>query len=246
MLAPSRARRKSGVVTCSPLGELAGALNAVVSKVGDFVDIFDLSFFVAGAVCLSALAFGNARGHFIEAAAFGEGYNALMFLIGCYVLGLVCFAFGRMLRPKRSSLFAADFKSIVERHGLGARYQSYLTDRAADNMLLYNRLWAMMRQETALLPSFTLLRRYWSMAATYDGLVTALIAWWCACIYWCIDPAAASTPLLLRAIPLAILPVAVLLCRREAGRLTRFQMEELVASIAFFESRPATAKPQGE
>src|SRR4051812_48727974 len=146
------------------MGELAGALNAVLSKVGDFVDIFDLSFFVAGAVCLAALAFGNAHGHFVSPAAFGEGYNAIMFLIGCYVLGLICFGFGRMLRPKRSSLFAADFKSIVERHGLGARYAGYLTDRPGDAMLLYNRLWAMVRHNPALSSSFTLLRRYWSMA----------------------------------------------------------------------------------
>jgi hypothetical protein len=220
------------------VGELAGALNAVVSKVGDFVDIFDLSFFVAGAVCLGGLAFGNGRARFIEPAAFGETYNPLMFLVACYVLGLICFALGRMLRPKRSSLFAADFKSIVERHGLGARYQSYLGDRPGDAMLLYNRLWAMARQLPELAPSFTLLRRYWSMAATYDGLVAAFIVWWCVCLRWLID-SAAPQPILLRVIPLLVLPVAVWIARREAGRLTRFQMEELVATIAFHESVPA-------
>jgi hypothetical protein len=219
------------------VGEFAGALSAVFSKVGDFVDIFDLSFFVSGAVCLGALAFGNAQGHLISPAAFGDGYNALMFLVACYVLGLICFAFGRMMRPKKSSLFAADFKSIVERHGLGARYQRYLTDRPGDAMLLYNRFWAMARQFAALAPSFTLVRRYWSMAATYDGVLAALVVWWSVFLYWCIDPAA-RPPLILRLIPLAVLPVAILLCRREAGRLTRFQMEELVASIAAYEALP--------
>jgi hypothetical protein len=213
------------------MGELAGALNAVLSKFGDFVDIFDLSFFVSGAVCLAALAFGNAHGHFVSPAAFGEGYNAIMFLVGSYVLGLICFGFGRMLRPKRSSLFAADFKSIVERHGLGDRYASYLSDRPGDAMLLYNRMWAIIRHNSALSSSFTLLRRYWSMAATYDGLLTALIVWWAVCLYWVID-LDARPPLALRIVPLVVLPIACYICRREANRLTRFQMEELVASIA--------------
>lgn len=217
------------------MGDLATAFNVVFSKIGDFVDIFDLSFFVAGAVCLGALAFGNAQGHLVTPAAFGEGYNALMFLVACYVLGLICFAFGRMMRPKKSSLFAADFKSIVERHGLGARYQLYLTDRPGDGMLLYNRFWAMARHIAALSSSFILLRRYWSMAATYDGIVAALMVWWGVFLFWCIDPAA-HPPLILRMLPLAVLPIAIFICRREAGRLTRFQMEELVASIAAYEA----------
>lgn len=223
------------------MGELAGALNAVIAKVGDFVDIFDLSFFVAGAVCLAALAFSNAHGHFVEPSAFGESYNPLMFLLGCYVLGLICFAFGRMMRPKLSTLFAADFKSMVERHGLAPRYQMYLTDRPGDAMLLYNRMWAMMRQVPSLQPSFTLVRRYWSMAATYDGLVAALIVWWFAFLHWTLD-SASNPPVFFRALPLGLLLLAVFLCRREAGRLTRFQMEELVASIAFYESVPDSQK----
>jgi hypothetical protein len=213
------------------VAELQAALNALFAKVGDFFDIFDLSFFVAGAVCLGALAFGNSRGHFIEPSTLSDGYRAIMFLVACYVLGLVCFAAGRMLRPKRSSLFSADFKSVVERNGLGAIYGQYLTDRPGDAYFLYNRFWAVMRQTASLAPSFSLLRRYWSMSATYDGLVAALAVWWGVIVYWVLDPHA-TQPLLLRAVPLAVLPLALLLCRREAGRLTRFQMEELVASIA--------------
>jgi hypothetical protein len=220
------------------VGELAAALQLVFAKVGDFVDIFDLSFFVAGAVCLAALAFGNAQTHMVSPAAFGEGYNALMFLIACYVLGLICFAFGRMLRPKKGGLFAADFKSIVERHGLGARYERYLTDRPGDALLLYNLFWAMARQFGDLGPSFTLIRRYWSMAATYDGVLTALMVWWAVFFYWCVDPTAHPS-LPLRIIPLLVLPIAMFVCRREAARLTRFQMEELVASIAVHEAGAA-------
>jgi hypothetical protein len=221
----------------SRVGEFAGAISAVLTKAADFVDIFDLSFFVAGAVCLGALAFGNAQAHLVSPAAFGEGYNALMFLVGCYVLGLICFAFGRMLRPGKSSVFAADFKSIVERHGLGGRYERYLSDRPGDAMLLYNRFWAIARHSADLQPSFTLLRRYWSMAATYDGVLSALIVWWAVVLYWCIEPAAHG-PLYLRILPLLVLPVAILICRRESGRLARFQMEELVASIAAYEALP--------
>jgi hypothetical protein len=222
------------VLSFGAVGDLAGAISAFLTKAADFVDIFDLSFFVAGAVCLGALAFGNAHAHMVAPAAFGEGYNAIMFLVACYVMGLICFAFGRMLRPKKSSLFAADFKSIVERHGLGDRYQRYLTDRPEDNTALYNRFWACARHTAELAPSFNLLRRYWSMAATYDGVLTALIVWWAVIAHWCLDDNA-HAPLPLRLIPLFILPIAIWICRREAGRLVRFQMEELVASIAAYE-----------
>jgi hypothetical protein len=211
-----------------------GALNAIFGKVGDFFDIFDLSFFVAGAVCLGALAFGNSQFRLVDVALLTDGYKLLLF-VGCYVLGLCCFAVGRMLRPRRSELLMSEFRSLVERHGLVERYGRYLVEQPGSAFLLYNRFWAVMRQTAALQPSFALLRRYWSMAATYDGLTSAFTTWWGVWLWWCLDREAPQ-PLVLRLVPVALLPLVVLVCRREAGRLTRFQMEELVASIALFEN----------
>jgi hypothetical protein len=210
--------------------ELARALNSLFDKVGDFFDIFDLSFFVAGTVCFAALAFGNHLGGFVHPS--DAGYPLVMFLVSCYVLGLVCFAGGRMLRPGRGVLFQAEFRTAVERHGLGVKYAEYLKS-STDAFLLYNRFWAELRQTRSLAPSFSLLRRYWSMAATCDGLSAALTVWWLVLLYWCVH--VESTPWALRIAPLVLLPLAVLLCRREAGRLSHIQVEELAATLACHE-----------
>lgn len=214
------------------MGELGSALNTLFAKVGDFFDIFDLSFFVAGAVCLGALAFGNSLGGFIDPVALSDGYKAIMFAVACYVLGLICFAGGRLLRAGRATMHQPHFRDAVERHGLLGVYGEYLKN-SADSYLLYNRFWAEMRQTPSLAPSFLLLRRYWSMAATYDGLCTSLMVWAGVIVYWCWH--ADGIPLPLKVVPLGLLPLCVLLCRREAGRLSRFQVEELAASIAAYE-----------
>jgi hypothetical protein len=219
------------------MGELGAALNVVFAKVGDFFDIFDLSFFVAGVVCFGALTFAHGLGGVFDPGMLAAGYKVIAFAVVCYVLGLVCFASGRMLRPKRD-LFRTNFRELVERHGLGARYGQYLSE-PHDAYLLYNRFWAEMRQTAALAPSFSLLRRYWSMAATYDGLTAAFLVWWVVLVHWCV---VSHAPLILRLPPLAVVPAAALVCRREAARLMRFQVEELTASIAALEkTRQATA-----
>jgi hypothetical protein len=223
------------------MGELGAALNILFNKVGDFFDIFDLSFFVSGSVCLGALLVGNRLGRLIDLSITGA-YEAVAYLIASYVLGLMCFAGGRLMRPKNPAIFAARFKAAIEDHGLAAAYGGYFGGRAGDADRLYNRLWAEMRQNAALAPSFALVRRYWVMAAAYDGMALALVVWWGVLGYW----ATVSTSSLALRLPLlAVLPLAVLLCRREAGRLAWYQMDELAASIASFEHtlRPAADKP---
>src|SRR5258706_3852183 len=79
--------------------ELGEALKAIFAKVGDFFDIFDLSFFVSGAVCLAALVAWNAVGGFFE-IGLADGYQLIAVALGCYVLGLICFAGGRAPRPR--------------------------------------------------------------------------------------------------------------------------------------------------
>jgi hypothetical protein len=212
------------------MSELGEAWKTILARVGDFFDIFDLSFFVSGAVCLAALAAGNWIGGFFE-IGLSDGYMVLGVAVACYVLGLVCFAGGRALRP-RTPRFLVDFQAALARHGLAARYARYLDD-PRDLDRLYNRMWAEARQSPSLTASFALLKRYWVMAATYDGLALAFFVWWLVLSYWWAGLGRVPPPHVgVRVAVTLALTLAVLGSRREAARLVRNQMEELVATIA--------------
>src|SRR5262245_53776824 len=98
--------------------ELGDALKVLLAKVGDLIDIFDLSFFVSGAACLGALTAWNHFGGFF-AIGLSEGYQVFAVGLGCYVLGLLCFACGRAARSRPRGFYQA-FAAAVERHGLSA------------------------------------------------------------------------------------------------------------------------------
>ena len=104
------------------LESLAEAIKALFSKVGDFFDVFDLSFFISGGVALLALLFlsdalglswpadaGGAAEAAAETAAGAVGADAasseattisttVVLVLSTYVMGLVTFAVGRSIR----------------------------------------------------------------------------------------------------------------------------------------------------
>ena len=72
-----------------------------------FFDIFDLSFFVSGAVSVGALWLGyKLRGGQLLSTV-PDGYLLTGILLGCYVLGLLCFALGRALRQGSGAAFSS-------------------------------------------------------------------------------------------------------------------------------------------
>ena len=126
--------------------------------------------------------------------------------------------------------------TILEAHGLSKTktISNYLSRAAVrGEARLYVRLWAEVRQSPDLGPSFYLLRRYWVMAATYDGMVVAL-AVWVVTIVACMFGVGGSPPTdMIVGVPIGVaLLVSAVACSREAGRYVDYQMEELVASIA--------------
>jgi hypothetical protein len=221
--------------------QIGEGLKSILERIGGFFDIFDLSFFVAGATAFAAVAYWGWRANFSMPAisptwVFGAGL-----IMACYVAGLVCFACGRWLRMgwrrrKSDDEFADLFERVLAGHGLyGVQEFTDYTNRTDYRGVwrLSVRLWAEVRVSKALAPSFALLNRYWVMAATYDGLAMALVVWACVCMI-CAFGVAGAKPLDKRlAIPLALLLlVFAAACSREASRYNRFQAEELVASIA--------------
>lgn len=217
--------------------EAAAGLREILARIADFFDIFDLSFIISGAVTLAAIWFWINHEK-IPTPDLPEGWIRVAGLIvGTYVLGLICFATGRWtrLRWRATRLEVGDrFSDYLQGHGLTtvSPFSDYLGRKAG--VRLYVRLWAEVRQSPRTAASFALLRRYWVMAATYDGLVVALVVWAVAVIL-CVFGVGYSSS---RVDPAFGVPAAILLliaarmCAVEAGQYVDNQMEEIVASIA--------------
>lgn len=102
------------------------SLNALLSRVGAFFDIFDLSFFVSGAVSVGAVALlGHSAG--LTQAPLEGAWLISAVMLASYVLGLLCFSIGRTLRRGVMRLryrvpFAVRFRTLLEAglraHGL--------------------------------------------------------------------------------------------------------------------------------
>jgi hypothetical protein len=221
--------------------EAATGLGAVLQRIADFFDIFDLSFIISGAVTGTALCYLAWRAQ-TPLPPLPQGWSAAVALVvASYVLGMLCFAIGRWFRaPWRSKIVEGGkhdrLLTILEAHGLSnTKPISTYLNRAGvrGEMRLYVRLWAEVRQCPDLAPSFYLLRRYWVMAATYDGMFVALLVWVIVILAGMLGVGATPSPnATLGAFIVVVLLLSAVACSREAGRYVEYQMEELVASIA--------------
>lgn len=228
------------------MNELTDAFKTLVGRIGSFFDLFDLSFFVSGSVNLSAFLFWTYLSKIGMPFPLEGWIKVLAIILACYVNGLVCFAVGRWIRiAKRQAnqiaYFDDHFRKILEAHGLAddGTFKEYLDREGVRGIRrLYIRLWAEVRQLDQLSPSLAVLNRNWVMAATYDGLATAIISWVVVFAVWSGGLGIAPALTLKVGIPVI---VALLLmsyfCIREARRFVRNQAEELVATIAVQRSR---------
>lgn len=221
------------------MNELAEALRTIFGKISAFFDLFDLSFFVSGAVSLCAFIFWlQLAGRSLPIEPQGW-LSVLAIILGCYINGLFCFAAGRWLHRIRQRKTIehsnAQFLRILKAHGLAKKkpFSDYL-GRSHYNGIrrLYILLWAEIRQMDQLSPSLSLLNRYWVMAATYDGLAVALLVWAFVFIHWSTGYGITTklNSFTGVAIIIALLGMAYR-CFMESERLVENQREELVATI---------------
>ena len=179
---PKHLEVSDGEKSGSGMKELAEAFKLIFSKIGDFLDLFDLSFIVSGALGFCAL---YLWARFIDVpipTRIQGGLQILLIVFGCYVNGMVFFAAGRFIRRTFGAVFPdgrgagdkgrkfdAQFLEVLQAHGLADQqpFKEYI-DRTQSRGIwrLYVRLWAEVRQVDRLAPSFLLLKRYWVMAAT--------------------------------------------------------------------------------
>jgi hypothetical protein len=225
--------------------ELGEALKLLLMKVGDFFDIFDLSFLVSGIASASAVVLGsNLCG--VDFKPFFK--LKLWILIGglsAYISGLASFAAGRWLRQtfipilkrkNRHTDFDDKFKRVLEGHGLNREepFKSYLARRDSRGIWrLYVRLWAEIRHAEEVVPSLQLLRRYWVMAATYDGISISFLLWsvlaFLAAFGIAGIPPISKTIGISSGIGLMLFSACAI---REASRYADYQVEDIVATIA--------------
>ncbi len=219
---------------------IARSFSLIFEKISEFFNLFDLSFFVSGSTAFSAILFWM---HISEKNFLDEldnGWRILIFILASYIIGLACFAVGRWIRTEVSKQnyqkkFDCHLRQVLAVHGLDHQesFKKYLDNTHRGIWRLYTRLWAEVRQCPELAPSFLLLKRYWVMAATYDGVAFAIFIWIAVFFNWCIGyDIQKKLDWKVGGIVILLLAFIASACMREAGRYVEYQVEELVASIA--------------
>jgi hypothetical protein len=220
------------------------ALKPLLRRLGEFFDLFDLSFFVSGGISLLAgLYLLHTAG--VEVDADGVGLAVAMLLLA-YVLGLGCFTFGRSLRtplgwlmPKTggqvdsSVPFGRKLRDAAIEHGLDDDpiVGPYLEADGAKTRL-YPRIWAETRDRAGLRASFDFANHSWVLAATYDGVAAASLLWAFALLTGYLPGMEADLPASLIPLLAAGLVGFSVLCSYEARRHGEHQMESLMATMA--------------
>jgi hypothetical protein len=221
------------------MNELGQALKIIFEKLAAFFDIFDLSFFVSGAVALGAIVFWIAEFK-IPVLQVERWLLVSILILGSYASGLICFAAARFIRQTLIRQPTDDqLSTILAAHGLSESkaVQNYLQrpHRLRGQWRLYIRFWSDLRGVPDMAGPLNFLNRYWVMAATYDGVAFALIVWFIVladCLLrHKIQPILETAALL---IIIALLSVA---CFHEASRYMHHQIENLVATIAAIKAK---------
>jgi hypothetical protein len=227
------------------MSEVARAVNALFDKV---FEILDLSFVVSGATFIAALAW-DPRTSELDIPALVDGPLGIAILVvAAHTAGMTCFAAGRQIRNWLTSLFRrrppvdALFGQLI-RHGvIAARNDGtfeftgkveipwmarYVEGPGGGQpYALYARMWAEVRQQERLLPSFSLVRRYWVSAATLDGLFIALLTW--AVFLFPLDGSAWDR---VGVFPSLLAAFGSGFCLWEARRYAKYQIEEIVGTV---------------
>lgn len=160
--------------------EIASGLRSIFERVGEFFHIFDLSFFVSGAMTFGALAFVYLQMKYPCQFPFAPWVGTLALIVASYVCGLIAFAVGRELsgRTFRRHTLHRTLPLAIEAHNLTDEIiTSYTAGEQPRLWWLYIRMWSEIAHEKSPPAIAHHLRRYWVMAATYDGVAFSFIVW---------------------------------------------------------------------
>jgi hypothetical protein len=222
------------------VGGISEAASKFAERIAALLEVFDLSFFVAGAAALG----GIVAWIRLEGIALPEVSGELVFgaVVGAYVLGLACFAVGRFVRVNLFRVHtdaAAHLADLAKAHGLDdmAAYERYVRFRRE----LYGRLWVLVRTEAPLKETFEVAKRYWVLGAAYDGLSIALLTWLLPVFH----PDSGLDPPYIVGFTIAI-GASVAVSWSQARQYKRYQVEELAATAAYWNHRSRTPPVEAE
>lgn len=220
-------------------GEVAGGVRSVLDRVGEFFHIFDLSFFVGGAMTFGALAFVYVQLGYPQHFPFAPWVGALAVVVACYVCGLLAFAVGRELgkRAVRRGVLEKTLREALDAHGLSNPViDSYVNNGKLPQ--LYTRMWSEVTHDRSAPAALHHLMRYWAMSATYDGVAFAFVVWAVALIFPMFPPGPQ------KAVGYWAGGAGVLLCLlaccfalRRGTTYYKYQIEDLVAHFAVSKGR---------
>jgi len=227
------------------MGSLAEAAGKFAEKMADVLDVFDLSFFVAGSASLGALLVWLSQNG-VELPEGLSAERALVAVIAAYILGLVTYALGRWVRRQALEPLLGDnsgcMSELYDVHHLGRipGLSQYVTKSSGEQTTvsggLYSRLWVLVRTEVGLRETYSLVRRYWILSATYDGIGFAALLWLLPVWYF-------DTGIILRVVLSVLLVSAALVAWRQASMYHRYQIEELAATAAYWHTEGDTPPP---
>lgn len=251
--------------------QLASVLRGVVDRLLNVFQVLDLSFFLPGGVCILALmVLTDVYAPIAPLLTDAGAAVGVLLVLQAYLCGLVCFGAGRSLRR----LFVGpwgrggwkgqlgdEVRGKLEAHGLQEHpsYAPYFPEAGqpadpARFAQLYARMWADIRQDGDLAPSFELVQSYWVRAAVFDGMSVALFAWGLVAFLGERHDVAvegASVGALLVGVMngpqawwgvLVAAALSIAICWWEARRLDRYQVEELVGTFASRAGREAAGR----
>ncbi len=212
------------------MGSLAEAAGKFAEKLADVLDVFDLSFFVAGSAALGAFLVWLSRNE-VEIPEGLSADRALVAVIAAYILGLVTYALGRWVRRR-----ILERLPMLEGHNNARRMAELFIEHdlsrvsdfaryASQPEALYSRLWVLVRTEGGLRETYSLVRRYWILGAAYDGIGFAALLWLLP--LWDLGAPAPVTAVLA-----VLLLASALLAWRQASMYHRYQVDELAATAA--------------
>ena len=220
--------------------ELSSGIRGLFDRIGEFFHLFDLSFFVSGAITFSALAYWWWQQKKPTLALPSSTWLRVVALVVlCYVCGLLSFAAGRFAAslwrrtwPSRKEFFTKLLRETIESHDIStSEIRPYLTGPDKP-WRLYERLWVDLRESRERATSFALLNRYWVMAATYDGIAISCAVW---------VPVLASIPPLEGTFNRIVLPTLAAGCSVLAfwqwHNYFKYQVFEIVATLAASKAR---------
>lgn len=221
--------------------ELVKQTQPIFQKLGDFFDLFDLSFMVSGIATSLSLLFlyhNLTDEDIIKSIKDFDGFLIFLSIIVVYLLGLISWVLGKWVRDK---LNKTKYKSIETtfKHNNALSddlFQHYYTsdsyangkDEDKERVMaeLYCRLWGIIRESNLCLNSFSLLKRYWVQTANFEGLIFSTVSWFAVLsITWYKNP---IFNYYCYGISLVILVFIFFAFKKEAVNYKKYQMIELV------------------